>query len=394
MPTPEHYGQQSRTHISLSQDQHLELINRYVSAGMSVLHVHTHPGSCQPVFSATDNFHEARYASFLNSFRPKAHFISAVFDQDMNQSTWRSWNLATGDINYNVRVDMDDSAKHLREFDAGVLNRQQIFGEDFLRRLGELSVTIIGCGGIGSVFVEQLTRLGVLNWVLIDPDRIEESNLNRTPFAAKSDVGEFKTNWVAGLVQRIWQDRASIMQVPKDISDSEAKMEAVKSDYIVVASDNHHSRAVTQELASRFVRPLISMATQIYKAENTEARYHARLVSPPVAPNTWSLISSGAVNLHRAAQEVAPDKIKEDMVNQGYIDDVRAPAVYWLNSLCASLGVKLIQEKVLGDHHENGVDWYLECGRNLWHSISHDNDRFCLYTSNRDDGLFGRGFDT
>ena len=82
------------------------------------------------------------------------------------------------------------------------------------------------------------------------------------------------------------------------------------------------------------------------------------------------------------------------MVNQGYIEDVKAPAVYWLNSLCASPGVKLIQEKVLGDRHENGVDWYVDCGRNLWHSISRENDGFCLYTSNRDDGLFGRCFDT
>ena len=68
------------------------------------------------------------------------------------------------------------------------------------------------------------------------------------------------------------------------------------------------------------------------------------------------IISSGAVNLYHAAEERAPKAIREDMINQGYINDVEAPAVYWLNSLCASLGVKLIQEKVLGDQHENGVD--------------------------------------
>ena len=76
------------------------------------------------------------------------------------------------------------------------------------------------------------------------------------------------------------------------------------------------------------------------------------------------------------------------------MDDVKAPAVYWLNSLCASLGVKLIQEKVLGDQHENGVDWRGDCGRNLWRGISHENDGLRLYTYNRDDGLFGKGFDT
>lgn len=126
------------------------------------------------------------------------------------------------------------------------------------------------------------------------------------------------------------------MRVSRDIDDREARIEAVESNCMVVASDNHHSRATSQELPSRFVRPLISMATRIDKA----------------------------------------------------------PPVYWLNSLCASLGVKLIQEKVLEDRHENGVDWRGDYGRNPWRSISHENDGFCLYASNRDDGLFGRGFDT
>ena len=42
------------------------------------------------------------------------------------------------------------------------------FGADLQRALGELRVTIVGCGGTGSAVAEQITRLGVRHLHLID----------------------------------------------------------------------------------------------------------------------------------------------------------------------------------------------------------------------------------
>ena len=42
-----------------------------------------------------------------------------------------------------------------------------------------MSIAVVGCSGTGSPVIEQLARLGVGRLVLVDPDRVEEKNLNR-----------------------------------------------------------------------------------------------------------------------------------------------------------------------------------------------------------------------
>lgn len=52
---------------------------------------------------------------------------------------------------------------------------------------------IVGCGGIGCYTALQLTFLGVRKLVLVDMDKVEESNLNRQFFYEK-DIGKMKAN--------------------------------------------------------------------------------------------------------------------------------------------------------------------------------------------------------
>ena len=55
-------------------------------------------------------------------------------------------------------------------------------------------VLVIGCGGIGSLVAMQLAGAGVKDLVLIDPDVIEESNLNRQFLWRRKDVGRAKVD--------------------------------------------------------------------------------------------------------------------------------------------------------------------------------------------------------
>jgi hypothetical protein len=60
-----------------------------------------------------------------------------------------------------------------------VLRHAQAFGKGTTQMLQRLSVAIIGCSGTGGPVIEQLTRLGVGRLTLVDPDRVEEKNVNR-----------------------------------------------------------------------------------------------------------------------------------------------------------------------------------------------------------------------
>src|ERR1700679_3355439 len=58
------------------------------------------------------------------------------------------------------------------------------FGPDLQLALRELHVAIVGCGGTGSSVAEQLIRLGVRNFTLIDNDTVSESNVTRLSLPA------------------------------------------------------------------------------------------------------------------------------------------------------------------------------------------------------------------
>jgi molybdopterin/thiamine biosynthesis adenylyltransferase len=61
-----------------------------------------------------------------------------------------------------------------------------------LKQLQDLTVMIVGCGGIGSSICMLLAGAGVRNFYLVDSDIIEKSNLNRQFFWVLKDVGEKK----------------------------------------------------------------------------------------------------------------------------------------------------------------------------------------------------------
>ena len=46
-------------------------------------------------------------------------------------------------------------------------------------RIRDVSVAIVGCGGVGSVAAEMLTRCGVGKLILFDYDKVELANMNR-----------------------------------------------------------------------------------------------------------------------------------------------------------------------------------------------------------------------
>lgn len=59
------------------------------------------------------------------------------------------------------------------------------FTPQLLAALRQTRVAVLGCGGNG-VVADHLVRLGFERFILLDPDVVEASNLNRLPFGAES----------------------------------------------------------------------------------------------------------------------------------------------------------------------------------------------------------------
>lgn len=74
-----------------------------------------------------------------------------------------------------------------------IFSRQSLLlGEEGTNRLSRSTVAVFGVGGVGSYVVEALARCGVGRLLLIDSDRVAESNLNRQIIALHSTIGKLK----------------------------------------------------------------------------------------------------------------------------------------------------------------------------------------------------------
>ncbi|CAN7683944.1 HesA/MoeB/ThiF family protein [Bosea sp. LjRoot90] len=64
-------------------------------------------------------------------------------------------------------------------------------------RLARTSILVVGAGGLGCPVLSYLAGAGIGRLLLVDPDRVEESNLHRQPLYRMGDVGRLKVEAAA-----------------------------------------------------------------------------------------------------------------------------------------------------------------------------------------------------
>lgn len=67
-------------------------------------------------------------------------------------------------------------------------------GEDNLNKIKSKTVLLVGLGGVGGYAMESLIRSGIENIILIDYDKVDESNLNRQIITNRSNIGKDKVD--------------------------------------------------------------------------------------------------------------------------------------------------------------------------------------------------------
>jgi hypothetical protein len=376
VPSGDCYERQSVSGLVLKQPFHWYLLKTYLSEGLDVVHIHTHAGQGIPDFSGVDDRYESEYAKFISSsFHQKPRLISGVFDESLQQYQFRIWDrkgLSFQSIKcYQSWFEVPESQDLLNNADL-MFARQKVFGETCQKQLSELTVTLIGCGGIGSIFAELLGRLGVKKWLLIDPDRLEAVNLNRTPGATQKMVDQqwYKVDYVKHLIKRIYSTGSCVKAIPTSVANESVKQEIAASDLIVVATDNHLSRQIAQELALEYMRPLVCLGTHIDVKSDNIPRMYCRVTVPPLGGG-WCLMCGNIINLQRAALESAPAEINTLAAGAGYLEGINDPAVFWLNSICASTGVGVIHGMVSGFLNlDSGLDWIYDFPSSSWHKTN------------------------
>ena len=71
------------------------------------------------------------------------------------------------------------------------------------KKILNAKVLIIGIGGLGCPLLTYLAASGVGTIGIVDPDKVEISNLNRQTLFTSSDIGKYKVNQAKSSINRI-----------------------------------------------------------------------------------------------------------------------------------------------------------------------------------------------
>ena len=71
---------------------------------------------------------------------------------------------------------------------------EMLVGNEGMEKLRDAKVAVFGIGGVGSFVCEGLARSGIGNFILVDYDKIDKSNINRQLIATVKTIGKYKVD--------------------------------------------------------------------------------------------------------------------------------------------------------------------------------------------------------
>lgn len=152
-----------------------------------------------------------------------------------------------------------------RTISAWGLNKQQ----DLMR----LKVGVIGVGSVGSIVTEALCRMGIERILLIDFDRVELHNLDRTLHCTLDDVknSRFKAEVISHAASKSSTAKnPTIEQIVVSVADEAGYRRALDYDIIFSCVDRPLARSVLNYIAYAHLIPVIDGGIRVQKSRAGE----------------------------------------------------------------------------------------------------------------------------
>ncbi len=128
--------------------------------------------------------------------------------------------------------------------DERLIHEHAARGDAAMHKLSRLSIAICGVGALGSNLAYTLVKMGAVNVLLLDKDRVESRNVG-TQIYGLDDVGAPK---VEMLRNRLYSDTAQEVKiVNKELTDKNVTKLLGKPQLIVDVFDNSASRKLLQD---------------------------------------------------------------------------------------------------------------------------------------------------
>jgi len=224
-------------------------------------------------------------------------------------------------------------------------DRQSFLGGDSEHNLRSAKVGIIGLGGGGSHVTQQLAHIGVEKFVLVDPDHIEDSNLNRLVGGTLEDV--FKGNLKIRIAERVIRHVVLNPQIEAFAIPWQEVADSLKDcDVIIGGIDSVIAKDDLDRFCRRFLIPYIDMGMDVHKVGGRFLIAGQVVLTTPNAP---CLRCMGIVTEKSLAAEA-----------RNYGAAGGAPQVIWPNGVLASTAVGLFTQLICPWHDKVPSSAFLE----------------------------------
>ena len=242
----------------------------------------------------------------------------------------------------------------------------RLFGDRGQEILRGQRVGVIGLGGVGSLVCEYLARLGVGEIVLVDPDRIDPTNLPRvvgsTSWDARSllrvpslpkwiqEIGAGTAKFKVDIARReAKRANASLKVVThrRSVIEVEAAADLTTCDFLFLAADSMQARHVFNALVNQYLIPGVQLGAKVPVEKESGEIGRVYSVVRPVLPRQGCLWCNGFISPAKLQEESLTERDREA---QRYVDepDIPAPSVITLNAVTAAHAVNDYLFRVTG----------------------------------------------
>jgi len=329
--------------LDLRLEPLLAVINEAIRGRMALVEAHSHPFSGYPVFSPSDKMGFREFVPYIiDSIKGKPYGATIWGKQGVAGVCWSTWPQKEEELRVTVFGDalavvdhqIDSGHSDIQRYDRQV----RAFGREMQSRIRSLKVGIVGLGGTGSHIAQQLAYLGIKDFVLIDGQLVEDTNLNRLVGATPKDVGKPKVKVIGTWISRI-SPKAKVQPIHADLRNSTVFDALKMADVIFGCVDNDGARLILNELSLAYLVPLIDCGVEI-EAEGQQILQAGGRVNL-VLPEGPCLACMEQIDLGEARITLSQPEEIHRARQMGYIqgDDEPSPSVVSLSGVVASLAV-------------------------------------------------------
>jgi molybdopterin/thiamine biosynthesis adenylyltransferase len=309
--------------------------------------IHSHPEDYGVVPSPLDDDMDSYFRDYFPAFGEQTAYFSLIFSRQSGGEicfSGRGWNKKQL---FRLTEMVTVSSEEIRRDASSIKSRvpghsrseyrarlEEIYGVEAAARLRNARVTIIGASGTGSPAAHVLARSGVENFVLIDPQRIAKSNVERlhgsyqSHFTNAGAKPPFKVEVVRDLIKSI-NPTANVTCIVGNILQPLARDHAVKTDLVICCTDTNHSRTAVSELAYRFLLPAIDVGIVFESEKGSITGEIGRItIYSPGGPCAYCL---ALVDSWRATVELMSEEEKERRRQEARLAQLRGDDAggYW-----------------------------------------------------------------